>query len=203
MNGLKKINEKISYLPACEEPLSADVFVISGREFTWIYDVGNCPQALEVIQSLEGPVKVVLSHFHSDHTGNLEKAGLSDVYAGANTLKYTKIGIPVTEDIYIDDGVKIHLFPLPSSHAKGSVGLEVDETYTFLGDGIYPQDKNGDAVYNVQMLHDEIETLKALKSTYLLISHRSNPIYPKALIIKKLESTYEKRAKNQPYIKQN
>lgn len=37
------INDHISYLTATEEPLSANVVLIEGDTFLWVYDVGNHP----------------------------------------------------------------------------------------------------------------------------------------------------------------
>lgn len=34
-----RIDDIISYIPACDEPLSADVGVITGIKKTWLFDV--------------------------------------------------------------------------------------------------------------------------------------------------------------------
>ena len=129
------ITKYLSYWKATENPLSADVGVIEGKSGVWLYDVGNSGEAAANINALNGRKNIVLSHFHDDHIGNLPKIRYEQLYQGANTLRYTGTGTAVTEDIYVQDGVQLHLFPLPSSHAKGSLGLEVNETYAFLGDG--------------------------------------------------------------------
>ena len=90
----------------------------------------------------------------------------------------------VESDLYIDDGVKIHFFPLPSTHAKGSLGMEVDETYAFLGDGIYPMQKNGQALYNANLLADQLRVLHSLK----------------AEVIAELEAIYARRQSQSMYI---
>lgn len=61
---------------------------------------------------------------------------------GKNTFRYTKTGTVIEEDTWFQDGdVRLHLFPIPSSHAKGSLALEVDETWCFLGDAAYATQK--------------------------------------------------------------
>lgn len=150
----------------------------------------------------------VISHFHTDHCDNLLRLPHDlPIYAGGYTVKRFR-ELPKTRpevepftamtavdtDLYIDDGVKLHIFPLPSSHAKGSVGLEVDETYAFLGDAIYPKLLKDDpkGSYNVQLLIEEIRVLKALKADYVLLSHKPRFVQDKAGIIRYLEGILKK-----------
>lgn len=215
-----RINGTVSYIESTSDPLSAEVGVIRGKEKIWLYDVGNSGEAREEIRNLISPAQgiggtppplfspvsalpcgVVLSHFHPDHIGNL--SGLPDpleLYVGGNTWKYTKKGTVVTSDLYLEDGCTLHLFPLPSTHAKGSLGLEVDGEYAFLGDGLYPGRKGGRAVYNAQLLKYGIDVLKSLKAHTFLISH-GNPFFQgKEETIRKLEEIFSGRENNQPYI---
>ena len=60
---------------------------------------------------------------------NLSKLECSEIYVGANTFKYSGKGTAVDSDLYIEDGVRLHLFQIPCCHAKGSLGLEVNEKY--------------------------------------------------------------------------
>ena len=76
------INDRISYLPGREEPLSSEVVVIKGDTYTWIYDVGAGEEALSYINGLEGEKYVALSHFHNDHTENLPKIAYQKIYQG-------------------------------------------------------------------------------------------------------------------------
>lgn len=215
-----RINGTVSYIESTNDPLSAEVGVIRGREKIWLYDVGNSGESREEIRNLispaqdtgrtpspllssgsELPCSVVLSHFHPDHIGNL--AGLPDpleLYVGGNTWKYTKKGIAVTGDLYLEDGCALHLFPLPSTHAKGSLGLEVDGEYAFLGDGLYPGRKGGRAVYNAQFLKEGIDVLKSLKAHTFLLSHRDPFAQGREETIRELEEIYSRREANQPYI---
>lgn len=63
-----KINDRISYIPSCEKPLSSEVGIVRGDRFTYIYDTGSIPETLHFLQSLQGRCDIVISHFHGDHT---------------------------------------------------------------------------------------------------------------------------------------
>ena len=82
-------------------------------------------------------INIVLSHFHLDHIGNLDKiCGLwkndeaqdkghpqikdrIKIYQGEYTYKHTNKGEIVSDDMYIDAGFhKFHIFQLPSCHSK-------------------------------------------------------------------------------------
>ncbi len=199
-----QINETISYIPSTREPLSAEIGVICGRERLWFYDVGDSRAAREEILALLPSASfggVVLSHFHPDHIGNLFCfPDEMELYVGENTRKYTKKGVSVAGDLYLEDGCELHLFPLPSTHARGSLGLEVNGEYAFLGDGLYPGRKGGRAVYNAQFLREQIRVLKALKAHTFLISHQAPFSRGKEETICRLEEIYSRREKNLPYI---
>ena len=199
MEETVRINEIISYLPASENPLSADVGIIKGKNSVWIFDVGCSSAAEELINRMDKPKIAVISHFHPDHMANFEKVKSDEIYLGANTFKYVKRGNIVETDLFIDDGVKIHLFPLPSSHAKGSLGLETGE-YAFLGDSTYATMKRGRVCYNASVLKEEISVLKNLSAKYFLISHDKNFVRKREEVIAELEEIYSKRDPKESYI---
>ncbi len=185
----KQISNEISYIEASEHPLSADIGIVEKQNETWLYDVGN---DRESICSLTGQYHVVLSHFHPDHVGNLEQLTIEKLYVSKYTHDRVGRGIIVEDDIYIDN---LHIFPLPSSHAKGSLGLEVDGVYAFVGDALYCKAKAEYDTYNVQLLKEEIEVLKKLKAEYLLISHKNGMVQEKQEVIRQLEELYSHRDK--------
>ncbi len=193
MNTIR-ISDKIKYIEATDNPLSADIGIIQGKNGIWLYDVGNDSNR---ICSLTGKYNVVLSHFHLDHVGNLERLNIENLYVSAYTFDRIGKGIIVKDDIYIDD---LHIFPLPSSHSKGSLGLEIDEEYAFIGDAIYSKTNADYYIYNTQMLKDEIEVLKSLKAKQLLISHIKGMVMSKDKVIKDLEDIYSSRDKLSPDI---
>ena len=48
---------------------------------------------------------------------------------------------------------------------KGSVAMEVDGRYCFLGDALYPATKGPVREYNKSLLKEEINALEKIKST--------------------------------------
>ena len=199
MAEIIKITDRISYIKATEKPLSADVGIVEGDEFIWTFDVGADESVPISLNKIQKPKKAVISHFHPDHMGNLEHVNLNEIYLGANTFKYSNRGTIVEEDIFFDDGVKIHVFPLPSSHAKGSLGLETGD-YAFLGDGTYATMKQGRICYNASVLKEEIAVLKNLSAKFFFISHDEKFIRTKEEILSELEEIYSKRDPKESHI---
>ena len=62
------INNLISYISPTENPLSANVVMIQGKDALWLYDVGNHPDIPAIIDTYSNGKKVnaILSHFHED-----------------------------------------------------------------------------------------------------------------------------------------
>lgn len=192
--NLIEINERIGYIAQNHNPLSADIGVIKRQDSTWLFDVGNGPQNID---GLDKTYNIVLSHFHLDHIGNIANLKINKIYASKETYKHLPISVRdnceiviVENDINVDG---LHIFPIISSHCKGSVGLEIDEEYAFLGDAIYCKYLNGKQTYNVQLLKSEIETLKSIKAQYFLVSHYRGLIRNKEEVINELEIIYQKR----------
>lgn len=215
-----KLDDDISYIEPTVNPLSANVVIINGKYAVWLYDVGNHPDIPDMLfdyiikdivsmddgsASQKKKVNIILSHFHPDHIGNLmkiyEETDDCEIYQGRLTYKHTHIGNVVEEDMYIDDGeLSLHIFPLPSSHAKGSMALEVNNKYCFLGDGIYAMQKSYEQLYNAGILKEEIEVLKNVKADKFMCSHKTPFERPKKAVIRWLESIYNRREKDKPYI---
>lgn len=191
---IQQISETIHYLPASENPLSADIGMIRDGGSVWLYDVGNNPQAVE---RLTGRYNVVLSHFHADHTGNLGLIQTQDVFVSGETGRHVGMGTVVDRDLYIGS---LHLFPLPSSHCKGCLGLEVDGRYAFVGDALYCKTKNGACLFRAPLVRDLLHALKKLNAPDLLVSHFPGLIRPRAEVIAELEALYAMRQPGQDEI---
>lgn len=206
------ITEYLSYIPASENPLSADVILIEGEEYLYVYDVGNNEQVAEYLNTIPQKKKIVLSHFHPDHVGNIGRVFFEAVYAGTAMEKYyssyvkdykekaNETYVKVTQPVEIADGVELCIYPVPSSHAKGSLLLQVNGEYILLGDALYPQIKAEKQRYNVQLLKEEMELLENLSGDKLFLSHETRPVKSKKSMIKYLSMVYEKRKKDNPYI---
>lgn len=198
-----RLNNLISYISPTENPLSANVVMIQGKEALWLYDVGNHPDIPQVIEQFRDGrnVNVILSHFHEDHIGNLPGMGVDEVYQGKYTHRHTGMGTVVEDDIYIQDGeARLHIFPLPSSHAKGCVALEVNDEWCFFGDALYSMQKCGHNLYNAGILKDEINVLQNIKAEKFMLSHRTPFEKPKGIIMRWLGEIYDRRVKGEVYI---
>ena len=190
------ISEKIRYIEGADAPLSADIGIVKEGDACWLYDVGNGADRAAV---LEQNCNVVLSHFHPDHIGNIGRVHAKNIYLSketcahlpAQTLASGGIHI-VTAPIRLGD---LHIFPLPSSHAKGCLGLEIDGRYAFVGDALYCKTKKDSCVYNAQLLQEEIQVLKNLRADILLVSHWKGLMRRKTEVLAELEAIYARRNK--------
>lgn len=187
---------KYKVLKGGENPLSCDVALIDTDNYLYVCEAGNKEEIVTKLNEINKEKIIIISHFHLDHIANLNKLNYSKLYVGDNTYRYTQAGQIVSEDIYIDN---LHLFKIPCCHAKGSIGLEYDE-YAFIGDALAPTNKNGEYVYNAQLLKQEIDTFKKLKANYFVSSHNMEEYKTKDEVINYLESIYSRREKSNSYI---
>lgn len=190
-----KFPEWIKLIPATDEPLSCHCFVIKDNDTNWIFDVGACNNTLEELQKYEN-TNIVLSHFHEDHISNIDKLNFNKLYQGDYTFRHTNTGEIVNSSTTIGN---VRLFPLPNTHAKGSVAFEING-FAFLGDAIFPTHRNGHHCYNATLLKEEIEVLKACDVKYFVLAHNDEFIYEKEDIIKRLERVYSLRSPQKAYI---
>ena len=72
-NRIVKINDYMSYVPATEDPLSADVGIVYTKSGTFFFDAGSRQEAFDLIENTEGVRHIVISHFHTDHAANIQK----------------------------------------------------------------------------------------------------------------------------------
>lgn len=201
---LKELSPYIQIIPETTHPLSADVGIIESKNAWWIYDVGASEEARDIINSLYGKdgkkVNIVISHFHCDHTKNLPYIKYDNLYVGEHTYKRRHMGTIVKEPLEFNDGIEVKIIPLPASHAKGCLALEVNGEYTFLGDGTYCGEKPTRRYYNAGLLLEEIRTLQRLESPFVFLSHDRLVIRKKDIVIMQLQQLYDLRKGNEPYI---
>ena len=195
--SIKTITDNITFLPASENPLSADVYFIKGKERTYIIDVGSNDEAYGLVNEVDNKT-VIITHFHEDHASNLKRIELEDenLLVGDYTQEAYNKGTVVKEPLEINDGLSIKVFAIANSHAKGALCVTVNDEYLFLGDSFYCSIKG----YNVSLLHDEIEFLKSVDFSKAIFSHEEK-IHTKDEVIRELEECFSKREAGNPYIK--
>ena len=193
---MKIINDYLRYIEAKEAPLSSNVFIIKGNKNTYIYDVGSDRISREEIKKIKNK-SIIISHFHKDHMENLNflSDDVYDLYIGDYTYKILGYGNVIKDRYEIHDGIHLKIIHIPNSHAKGSLGLIMNNEYLLIGDSL-DGNRNG---FNVSLLNEEIKLLKEFDYKYVLNGH-NNEIINKEDIIKELEFIYSKRIKNKPYI---
>lgn len=163
------ITERIKYLPATCDPLSADVYFIEGDKYCYIYDVGSDDNSLHHINEVEKEKIVVLSHYHKDHVGNIDCINYRNLYVGKKTYEAIGKGKLVEEVITINDGIKIEIIHCMSPHTDGSLILNVDNEYTLIAD-LYFTRPPFDRDKAIEM----IDILKNINTKYFVISHQED-----------------------------
>lgn len=175
-------------IPASENPLSADVAIIKDNGIAYIFDVGESNETYEYINSIKEKKVVILSHFHRDHSFNLSRLNVGEIYGGKETIKHTKRGVIVKEETQLSDGIR--LIPIPSSHCKGCLGL-LYKDFLLVGDALYPGIEKDQEKFNPQILDNTIKTLEKLDFKYFCISHRKMYVNNKEAIMRWLKFTRE------------
>ena len=200
--SLIHLTPEISYLPSVESPLSCDVVFIKpeGSDTTWIFDTGTCGEAAKLINTLEGPKNIVISHFHPDHILNLLKVKYDKLYVSKYTKKYTRAGDIIEEEQSFPDGIKI--YPIPSSHSKGCLVLEYKD-YAFLGDATYVRYRLNAREYNVQLLEQMIKKLEEISAPNFCLSHDKGFVQPKENVLRIYRKILARRTAGNPTINVN
>ena len=188
---MNAIGKRITYLPATNDPLSADVYCIEGDKYCYVYDVGNDERSLQYINQIGKEKVVVLSHHHKDHTGNIVGLHYRDLYVGKKTYEVIGKGIVVEDTLTINDGVRIDVSHCVSPHTEGSLIITVDNEYTLIADLYFtrpPFDKNK----AMKML----EFLRDIDTKYFVVSHlEDEKVVSKGKLIAELSDYF-----NQSYL---
>lgn len=163
------INSRIKYLPATNDPLSADVFFIDGNHYCYIYDVGNNDRSLFHINQIEKEKNIILSHYHKDHTGNITNIDYRNLYVGKTTFETIGKGTVIEDALTINDGVKIDIIHCISPHTDGSLIVTVDNEYTLIADLYFTRPP-----YDKEKAIQMIEFLRNIDTKYFVISHRED-----------------------------
>lgn len=183
---MNQLAPRIRQIPASDDPLSSDVFIIEGDARYYVFDVGSSDAAHEAVAALDKPVTVILSHFHRDHTGNMSRFTPADILAGARTMKYITGGTLVDTPLTIRDGVEIVVRPCVSPHAPGCLIATVEGTYTFIGDLHYARPGTGQGEAKGML-----NVLSTLDTQYFVVSHvQGSPLVEKDALLKELKAYF-------------
>jgi len=166
---MKVIAEKIKYLPATDNPLSADVYFIEGDKCCYIYDVGNNDESLRNITQIKKEKTIVLSHYHNDHVGNIKHIDYCDLYVGRKTYETIGKGEIVEDTVTIYDDVKIEIIYCVSPHTEGSLIINVDNEYALIADLFFTR-----PVFDKEKATKMIDTLRGINTKYFVISHQED-----------------------------
>lgn len=186
-NYFQTIGDFIRYIPSFEQPLSAEVYFVQGKNHTYLYDVGNHEHSLRAIQALTCSPVVILSHFHADHTGNLLKADFDRIYVGDYTKDKLGIGTVVSEPMSVDDGITLEVIPCPSVHTPGCLILNVNREFCLIGDLFFHR-----APVSVALARQMIETLTLVDTNYFVFSHSGTEnIFDRKTFLLELQKEFE------------
>ena len=180
------LTSRICQIPAVQEPLSANAFIIEGDAQYYVFDVGSSDEAYAAIAALDKPVTVILSHFHRDHIANMSRLNPAQTFAGARTLKYVASGSLVDTPLIIRDGVEIVVQPCVSPHAPGCLIATVDGEYTLIGDLHYARPGMGQGEAKGML-----NVLKQVRTRYFVPSHQEgNPLMERETFLRAVKAQF-------------
>lgn len=183
---MNTIGERIKYLPAMNDPLSADVFCIDGDQFCYVYDVGNNAHSLHCINQTSKEKIIVLSHYHKDHTGNIEGVHYRNLFVGKKTYEAIGKGVIVEDKLTINDGVRIEIAHCVSPHTDGSLMVTIDNEYTLIADLYFTRPP-----FDKEKAMKMIDSLRSIDTKYFVISHQEEEkVIPKDKLIAELTAYF-------------
>ena len=178
----------IRYLPATDNPLSADVYFIEGNKQCYIFDVGNNDDSLQHINQINKEKVIILSHYHKDHTGNIEHINYRDLYVGKKTYEIIGKGEVVEDVVTIHDGVKVDIVHCTSPHTDGSLIVNVDNEYALIADLYFTRPP-----FDKEKAMCMIESLKNIDTRYFVTSHMEDTkIIAKEKMIEELSDYFDR-----------
>ena len=183
---MEMIGDRIQYLPAVNDPLSADVYFIEGDKYCYIYDVGNNEDSLHHINRISKEMVVILSHYHKDHVGNADHVDDCGLYVGKKTYETIGKGTILENRMEIHDGVNLEIMPCPSPHTDGSLIVNVDREYTLIADLYFTRPP-----FEMEKALQMLEFLKNIDTKYFVVSHQEDDkIVPKEKLIAALSDYF-------------
>lgn len=185
--GLEQVSPEIYRLPSSDSPLSSDVFLIYGNSGCYVFDVGSNAVASSLLNGINNKT-VIISHFHQDHSFNLRSINFDCLIDGN-----------LDDDIDLDDGVRLHISNIVSSHCKSSIMVCVNDSYLLVGDSLYGTVVDAKAGYNVQKLKQTIRCIENSPAHTVILSHTRRS-YSKDEVLSRLRKIYQTRDRNSFFI---
>lgn len=188
--GIIKVSDTIRIIEQDTSIISSSIGIVSGNDFSIMIDTGA---SADQIKTLEEGIKtkelpdnikyVVISHFHPDHLSNLKYLPSLKVIASKNTSRYTHVDQIVDKEITLDlKNIKLVIFPLPSIHAKGSLGIYLpDEQITFIGDALCMKEKEGKPYTNKDVTLNMINVLRTYPTKRYILGHEPSSLTQKQI----------------------
>lgn len=185
-DDMNTIGKRIKYLPASNDPLSADVYCIEGDKYCYVYDVGNNDRSLQYINQIGKEKVVILSHHHKDHTGNIVDIHYRDLYVGKKTYEAIGKGVIVEDKLTLNDGVRIDVNHCTSPHTDGSLIITVDNEYTLIADLYFTRPP-----FDKEKAMKMLDSLRNVDTKYFVISHQEDEkVIPKEQLIAELAAYF-------------
>ena len=183
---MKMIGNYIKHLSASNEPLSADVYLIDGNKYCYVYDVGNNDESLSIIEGISKDKVIILSHYHQDHVGNVDKLQFRELYVGNLTYETIGKGTVVEDSYMIHDGITIEIKHCPSPHVSGSLIVTINKEYTLIADLYFTRQ-----VYDTALASEMLNTLESIDTKYFVVSHQvETSIFEKEYLINELKEYF-------------
>lgn len=179
---MNAISAYLQYLPSNQEPLSADVYLVHGDQYEYVFDVGNSEEALNCLSGIQKKKVVILSHYHKDHVGNIDRLQYKALYVGDVTRDTIQKGTVIENELTIQDGVTIKIRHCPSPHVSGSLIVTINGEYTLLADLYFTKPD-----YNRQIAKEMLDTLKGIDTKYFVVSHQEKDnVFEKEAFLREL-----------------
>ena len=176
------INNYLHYSLSTLEPLSSNVYFVSGKENTYIFDVGRNDEVYNQIQNINTNKTIIISHFHGDHLDNINRVTYLNLYVSNYTYKHINKGTIVSSIVRIDDGIKLEIIPVSSVHSKGSLILNINNEYCLISDLLHYDGQLNKSLYCMM-----IQDLENVDTKYFVMGHSTNCIHEKNELIKSLK----------------
>ena len=180
-----KIDNHIHLIGQDHSIISSSIGIISGKDYSLMVDTGASPAQLKTLESgierkeLPGNIRyAIITHFHPDHLSNLKYLPLIKVIASKNTSRYIHVDQIIDKAVDLDlQDLKVTVFPLPSVHARGSIGVYLPkEQITFIGDALCMKEKDGKPYTNKDITINMVNTLRSYPTKKYILGHEPSSL---------------------------